>query len=288
MIYTHEPVLVGAILEFLRWDRPVRVLDLTVGLGGHLSSLLRVNPAPSRVVAYDQDPQALELAAETLAPWKPFVEFRHANFSEVPTDERWDRILIDLGVSSLQLDDASRGFSFRREGPLDMRMNPTVGRPVCEWLREAREEEIADVIYRYGEEPRSRVFARDLVKARKEQRLETTWDLVTALGYTPESKNREGRHPLTRVFQGLRLWVNQELEVLDEILKKLPVLLAPEGRVSILTFHSLEDRAVKWALKGKLRALTKHVVVGDREEVLKNPRARSAKLRVYEKVEPQI
>lgn len=267
-------------------ETTVRVADLTVGMGGHLKAFLAANPEAAYVLAADQDQAALKIAKDVLSDW-PQIDFKHQNFEAMTrwVGESFDRIFIDLGVSSLQLDDASRGFSFRTNGPLDMRMNPTVGPSARDWLYECTEEDFVRVLRDYGEERRAPLIARKWVHLRKTTDVRSTQDFVEALGFHLDSKTKKGTHPLTKVFQAVRIHVNRELDVLDGLLKALPKLLKKNGRVGIISFHSLEDRLVKWSLRGKLKPINKKVIQATDEEIRSNPRSRSAKLRVYEKAE---
>jgi 16S rRNA (cytosine1402-N4)-methyltransferase len=198
-------------------------------------------------------------------------------------EESFDRIAIDLGVSSFQLDQAERGFSFQKKGPLDMRMNPEEGQPAWEKLLQVTEKELADIFYFFGEEPRARAFARRWMTIRKTAKIRTTEDFVQAFGHRLDSKDPKGRHPLTRIFQGIRIWVNDEFGQIDRAMELLPQRLKPGGRLGVITFHSLEDRKVKSGLRGKLIPVNKKVIVASDQERSENPRARSAKLRVYER-----
>lgn len=281
----HEPVLLEPLIERMAWSEPVEVADLTVGGAGHLKALLmHCDIKPSRIVANDQDSFALGKAKEALKEFEP-IEWCHGNFRILVPENigQFDRVIVDLGVSSFQLDSGERGFSFQKEGPLDMRMNPEEGEPVWSWLEHCREQELADIIWKYGEERRSRKFARQWCHGGQGKGIKTTQDFVGFFGYRLDSKDHHGRHPLTRVFQALRIFINDEFGALEELLEHLPRLLKPEGRVAIITFHSLEDRAVKWGLRGKLDPINKKVVQAEEEERLRNPRSRSAKLRVYER-----
>lgn len=285
MIFKHAPVLLREILADMSWkNSDVVVADFTVGGGGHLKALLENNPLPKKVLAVDQDPAALKAAKENLKDF-PNIEFLHSNFSEISADkfpEKFDRISIDLGVSSHQLDSAERGFSFQKDGPLDMRMNPTAGESAAEWLAHCSEEEFIKILRDYADESRARPIAKKWSDARASKAIRTTREFVEALGFTLESKDRKGRHPLTRAFQAIRMHINQEFQVLQKILDELPNLLKPNGRVSILSFHSLEDREVKWLLRGKLKQIHKKVIIAQDDEMDENPRSRSAKLRIFE------
>lgn len=282
--FEHTPVLLEEVLKTLRWDEArVDVADLTIGGGGHLRALLESSSKPNRVVACDQDLTALEAAKRNLSAFND-IEFHHLNFRDFKTLEgSFDRIFLDLGVSSHQLDEADRGFSFQKEGPLDMRMDPSRGEPIIEWLMRCDEKTLAEVFEVYGEDPYARKVARKWVEVRFKKKVRTTREFVEALGFSLDSKVRGGRHPLTRVFQALRIQANDEIGALREVLEVLPEKLRPGGRLGILTFHSLEDREVKWGLKGRLEMLTKKPLVASESELHSNPRARSAKLRVYVK-----
>ncbi len=285
MSLIHKSILVEEICAALAWsgDQAV-VLDLTLGGGGHLEALLQRNPKPQKVIALDRDPSALERARQRLSAY-PEVEYVHSCFDEwmnhcslAPT-----RAVADLGVSSFQLDEAARGFSFRSEGPLDMRMDSTQHETAARFLMRAREEEISDVLWKYGEEKRSRVYARRLVSERKTRELKTTKDLVEVLGFSLESRDRQGHHPLTRVFQAIRMQVNDELGALERMMSSIAERMSVGGRMAIITFHSLEDRLVKWHMRGRMQAVNKKVILPSDEEMKVNPRARSAKLRIFEK-----
>lgn len=285
--FYHESILVAEILRDLEWTQCSLLADFTVGGGGHLEALLKSNPKPERIVACDQDLEALRHSQMRLKDFEN-IEWKHMNFSKALLElgpSSVYRGIADLGVSSRQLDDASRGMSFQKEGPMDLRMDQSSGESAADWLMHCDESSLAQIIRDYGEESRAKLYARRWIENRSQFRASslTTTEFVRALGHDLSSKTPWGRHPLTRVFQALRIAVNREMEVLDQFLESLPSLLAEGGRIAILTFHSLEDRKVKWALKGRLRSLHKKVVVASEDECQRNPRARSAKLRVYEK-----
>ena len=278
----HIPVLCDEVVSFLKWsDSNTVIADLTLGQAGHLKALLAASPRPNQIFGVDQDPDAIVRCRKELIDYP--VDFYQMNFSDflIQTPYRFDRILIDLGVSSFQLDEAQRGFSFRQDGPLDMRMNPLEGQPVWQWLEHCGEKDLADVAWRFGEDRQSRVWARRWVHARKSGSVRTTREFVEALGLRLDSKDRKGHHPLTKLFQALRIFINDEIGHLQRALEVLPSKMNKNARLGIISFHSLEDREVKWGLRGMLRALNKKVIQGSDAERQANPRSRSAKLRVY-------
>ncbi len=284
MANNHLPVLLNEVLEHLAWDHSKGLLDLTCGGGGHLKALLDRFSTPERILAVDQDESSLERCKKRLQQWP--IQYKHANFRSITgaEDGQFDRILVDLGVSSFQLDDADRGFSFQKVGPLDMRMDSSARETAEDLLMRCGEKELADILWNYGDEKFSRKIAKIWVNERRKlKRPLTTEDFVRTLGFELHSKTQKGRHPLTKVFQALRMWVNDEMGALEEMLNHLSDLLLPGGRVGIITFHSLEDRQVKWQLKGKLTPLMKKPIIPQPTEERDNPRARSAKLRVYVK-----
>jgi len=262
------------------------VVDLTLGAGGHAEALLA--SGVGRLIGVDRDPEAVAIASGRLARFgERFVAVR-ARFSEVPVENRVDGVLYDLGVSSMQLERAERGFSFRASGPLDMRMGHSQDdeRSAMDLVNSASEEELARVIFEYGEEHRSRRVAAAIVRARQRSRIETTEELagivVSAVG-----GRKGGPHPARRTFQALRIAVNRELEELAASLPRAAGALAPGGRVAVIAYHSLEDRIVKRFFVGdeRLMVLTKKPVVPSVDEAARNPRARSAKLRAAERIQ---
>jgi 16S rRNA (cytosine1402-N4)-methyltransferase len=284
--YSHRSVLLNEIIDHLAWESPgLSILDLTVGAGGHLLAILERFPEPGSIVAVDQDLSALELAKKNLSKFSK-IEWVHSNFSQftTQTDRKFDRIVVDLGVSSMQLDDPTRGFSFRADGPLDMRMDTSRGISAAEWLMQCSEEELLQVL-RDGEEPRARWFTQRWMEFRRSHRAQTTEAFVRCFGFELGSKNRLGKHPMTKVFQAIRMYINREMEVLEKLLERMPHILNTSGRAAVITFHSLEDRVVKWALRGRLAAVNKKVIIASEQELSENPRSRSAKLRIFEKME---
>ncbi len=281
--FFHVPVLSDQVIDALKMKAGGQYLDATVGGGGHSQLILQAAP-DVRLVALDQDLQALAAAQAQLANFKDQVTFHHTNFSAYePGDLLFDGILADIGVSSTQLDQAQRGFSFRAEAPLDMRMDSTQALTAEEIVNHWDEKTIANTIYEYGEERLSRRIARRIIEQRP---FWTTTELAFAIAGAFPPKARHGRiHPATRSFQALRIAVNSELTVLEQFLAKAPDWLNPGGRLAIISFHSLEDRIVKYAFRGdqRLQIVTKKPLVATREEVQENKRSRSAKLRVAER-----
>ncbi len=267
-------------------------VDGTVGLGGHAAEILRRSAPDGRLIGADRDAEALERARPALAASSDRVRLLHADYRDLPAllgEEAADGILLDLGVSSAQLDASERGFSFRAEGPLDMRMDRSRGATAAEVVNRMPEKELADLIYRFGEEPASRRIARAIVLARRRARVETTTALAAIVRKAAGRSRRTRLDPATRTFQALRIHVNRELEGLCSALEALARRLASGGRLGVIAFHSLEDREVKRtfrALHGQgFRLLTRKPVRPGPAEVSQNPRARSARLRVIEREE---
>lgn len=284
----HEPVLLHEVISLLR-PRPGGVyVDGTLGLGGHAEEIQK---AGGRVIGIEWDPEAASRAAERLGPSATVVRDSYANLPSIL--ERLnvpvvDGMLLDVGVSSLQLDSAARGFSFRFEGPLDMRMSPQVPGTAADLLRELGERDLERMFREYGEEPRARRIAKAIVDQRGIAGVDIL-ESTRALGeFVERLLGRHGRaHPATRVFQALRIAVNGELDNLKKFLDSFDKYLGPGGRCAVISFHSLEDRLVKRAFKAKalegMRLVTKKPLRAARAEVLANPRARSAKLRCIER-----
>ena len=290
------------------------VLDMTVGMGGHSQELLKHLPK-GRLVGLDQDFDALQHAGRALRK-DPRVSLFKANFADVLwvlrelSISEVDSVLMDIGVSSLQLDSAERGFSFNQEGPLDMRMDTHAGHTAAWVVNTYPEDKLSKIIFEYGEEPKARALARAIVKAREQKHLETTGELAAialrVCGKPRAKRGEPSRHPATRLFQAIRIEVNRELDVLQKGLKTAVQLLKPGGRIAVITFHSLEDRIVKQYFKteatdcicppdipqcicghkASLKLLTGKPVTASEEEISQNPRSRSAKLRVAEKLVP--
>jgi 16S rRNA (cytosine1402-N4)-methyltransferase len=261
-------------------------VDGTVGLGGHAAEILRRSAPHGRLLGVDRDAETLARAREALAPFGDRARLVQADYRELPAllaGAAPEGLLLDLGISSAQLDEAARGFSFQAEGPLDMRMDRSGGETAAEVVNRMREADLADLIYRFGEEPASRRIARHIVAARRKQRIRTTTELAAIVRRAAGRSRRPGLDPATRTFQALRIHVNRELEGLGETIASLAGCLAPGGRLAVIAFHSLEDREVKQrfrALAGRgYRLLTRKPLRPSAEEVQDNPRARSARLR---------
>ena len=289
----HVPVLTDDVLRFLQPSHGGLFVDCTVGLGGHAKALLEAGA--TRVIGIDRDPQALAVARTTLASWGDRVELVHADYREIDRvlDDRdiphVDGALADLGVSSLQLDGADRGFSFQRDEPLDMRMDRTTGATAAEVVAGATETELADAIYAYGEERFSRRIARAIVHTRQAEPIATTARLAAVVRGAMPSRGYQRIDPATRTFQALRIWVNRELEGLDRFLLAATRRLRAGARLVVISFHSLEDRVVKHTLRAlahgpaaSMTVLTKRPVIAGDAEIAVNPRSRSAKLRAAE------
>jgi len=290
----HAPVLLKEAIDFLAVRRGGTYIDATVGLGGHSYEIAKRLGAPGHLIGLDKDPSALEIARKKLAPqsadW-PEITLLHRSFAEIANGEQAatvDGILADIGVSSLQLDNAARGFSFQAEGPLDMRMDPHAERTAEQVVNHLDERQLADVIYEFGEERRSRRIARAICRSRPIRSTAHLADVISAAA-RPMNQAERRIHPATKTFQALRIFVNRELEDLQALLKAAPRILKPGGRVVVISFHSLEDRIVKDAFRegtreGYFSVLTKKPVTATELESDRNPRARSAKLRAAEKI----
>jgi len=296
--FGHVPVLLKEAIDFLAVRRGGTYIDCTVGLGGHSYEIARRLGAPGRLIGFDKDPQALERASARLRvsdserpeDW-PVVELIHGSFASLADDrppkidDGVDGILADLGVSSLQFSDPARGFSFQAEGPLDMRMNPQSELTAEQVVNQFDERELADLIYEFGEERRSRRIARAIVRSRP---IRSTAQLAAIVSAAARPMKPERIHPATLTFQALRIFVNRELDDLRQLLEVAPQLLKPGGRLVVISFHSLEDRIVKDTMRaaargGQYKLLTKKPVTAREEEIASNPRARSAKLRAVER-----
>ena len=292
---THIPVMTAEVLRQLNPAQGGLFVDCTVGLGGHSRALLEAGA--SRIIGLDRDLDALARARETLAPWGDRVELVHADYRAI--DEvlgsrqiaHIDGALADLGVSSMQFDAPGRGFSFQRDEPLDMRMDRTGPETAADLVAQSNERDLADAIFQYGEERFSRRIARAIVEARREAPVDTTLRLATIVRRAIPHRGGHVRiDPATKTFQALRIWVNRELDGLDRFVETAARRLRAGARLAVITFHSLEDRLVKHTLRalqqrdGLVQVLTKKPLVPAGDEVDRNPRARSAKLRAAERM----
>lgn len=301
---SHVAVLVDEVRALLQPERGGVFVDCTVGLGGHARMLL--DGGASRLVGIDRDSDALAIAGAALAPYGDRVTLVHADYRDIAAVLEAAGVgevaglLADFGVSSMQLDAAGRGFSFRRDEPLDMRMDRSRGETAAALIDRVDEAELADAIYQFGEERRSRQVARAIVRAREQARIETTGHLADIVRRAVAARGWQRIDPATRTFQALRIWVNRELDGLDSFIGEAARRLQPGGRMALIAFHSLEDRVVKHTLRALsrppslderasarpaspgtavLKVLTKHPIVASEAEAAANPRARSAKLR---------
>jgi len=291
----HEPVMTREVLAYLEPQKGGVFLDCTVGLGGHAKALLE--GGATRLIGLDRDSAALDHAARALASWGDRADLVHSDYRMIDAIlngrhiSRVDGALADLGMSSFQLDAEGRGFSFQRDAPLDMRMDQTTGMTAAELLKQADERDIADAIFRFGEERFSRRIARLIVEARSHAPIETTGQLAAVVRRAIPRRGFSRIDPATRTFQALRIWVNRELDGLDGFLASLASRLRAGARMVIITFHSLEDRIVKHTMRALaqregalIRVVTRKPVLPQSDEIERNPRARSAKLRVAERI----
>ena len=291
----HIPVLCAETLQQLQPQRGGLFVDCTVGLGGHSRALLEAGA--TRLLGLDRDPQAIAHAREALAPFGDRVTLVHSDYRQLEDVlqaqgiETIDGALADLGVSSMQFDAPGRGFSFMRDEPLDMRMDTSRGETAADLIARTPEGELADVIFQFGEERFSRRIARRIVEERREQPIDTTGRLAAIVRRAIPYRGHQRIDPATRTFQALRIWVNRELEGLDSFLATAVRRLRAGARLAVITFHSLEDRIVKHTFRALaqgeerlITVLTKKPIVPGLDEVEANPRARSAKLRVAERL----
>jgi 16S rRNA (cytosine1402-N4)-methyltransferase len=290
----HVPVLLQDAIQFLNVRAGSVVADCTLGLAGHAAEIIRRLGPQGRLIGFDRDPEALALAksrldevAAELGSQAPHIELIGEAFSSISDHVEpasLDGILADFGVSSLQIDEARRGFSFMADGPLDMRQDTRSGPTAAQVVNEANERELADLIYEYGDERRSRRIARAIVRGRP---VTTTGQLSRIVASAAPAMKQDKIHPATRTFQALRIYVNRELDEIRALLEAAPRLLKPSGRLVVISFHSLEDRISKdilreYAHKGIVEVLTKKPVTASEEETDRNPRSRSAKMRAAE------
>ena len=306
--FDHIPVLLQEVVQLLRPQPGQAMIDGTVGAGGHAAAILEATAPNGRLLAFDKDAAAIAFARQRLNKFGDRVTFIQASYAEMgqlaPTHHFAvvDGILLDLGLSSRQLDDSQRGFSFMREGPLDMRFNTTRGATAADLVNNLTAAELADIFWQYGEERHSRRLAQAIVARRRQQPFTTTTDLASFV--EGQIRGRQRIHPATRIFQALRIAVNDELATVEKGIETAVSLLKPGGRLAVISFHSLEDRIVKHYFReqskdcicppsqpvctctaqARLRLITRKVVVAAPEEVAVNPRSRSARLRVAERI----
>lgn len=306
--FSHQPVLLNEVLEALNIKQDGIYVDATFGRGGHAGAILNSLGQQGRLIAFDQDPEAIAYGREQFAD-DPRIEFEHCNFSQMRSviverglNNRIDGVLMDLGVSSPQLDDAERGFSFLKSGPLDMRMNTAQGESAMQWLDRVELHDLILVLKRYGEEKFARRIAIAIVETRKEKLIDNTAQLASIISEAIPVKEKH-KHPATRSFQAIRMYINQELPSIETGLQAASSMLAVGGRLAVISFHSLEDRMVKRFMRDlssreklppglpimekdeapPFRLVGKSRAAGE-QELAVNPRARSARLRVLERV----
>lgn len=310
MSYPHQSVLLNEIVDYFKSKTIHDFVDATLGAGGHAQAILSAHPEIQSFIGIDQDPIAIEIASKRLNPWKSKIQLQRGNFSQLSSlmdkskVQQADGIILDLGVSSMQLDLPEKGFSFSREGPLDMRMDPDNPITAAEIVNTWDESELGRIFREFGEEKQWRTAARAIANARKQQPIRTTRELLNILIPPLQRKAKKGLNPATLIFQALRICVNSELDVLEEVLPRAIERLRPGGCLAVITFHSLEDRIVKnlfryeasdkedttglaglfLSKKPTVNILTKKPIAPGMEELAANPRSRSAKLRVVEKL----
>ena len=306
MSAVHEPVLYHEIIQALEPKNKGYYVDCTLGAGGHALGILNASEPEGQLLGFDLDPQALALARETLAPHEQrilLVQRSYTKLSETRQENQWplvNGIVLDLGVSSMQFDTAERGFSFREDAPLDMRFGPEITESAADIINTYSEAELAEIIFRYGEERASRRIAKAIIRDRP---IRTTFELATLISTVIPRKGKRV-HPATRTFQALRIAVNDELGSIEKVLPQAVESLAPGGRLAVISFHSLEDRLVKRYFRyeskdcicpprqpvctcnhqAKIKEMTRKPIRPSEEETSRNPRARSAVLRVAEKI----
>jgi len=308
--FPHLPVLFHEIMDALQPKTGGRYVDCTLGAGGHSFGILEASSPDGQLLAFDLDASAIELAKQRLQSFGERANLQHASYLDLAATMRtfgWpgvDGIVIDFGVSSMQLDQPERGFSFREDGPLDMRFNPQTGHSAAQFLNSVEETELADILYKYGEEPKSRRIAAAICQRRPFSTTSELADLIkeTVGSFTP--RGRKYIHPATKTFQAIRIAINHELEAVEKIIPMAVQALNPKGRLAVLTFHSLEDRIVKHYFQqeshdcicppeqlicncghqASIKRITKKPTRADITELKENKRARSAKLRIIEKL----
>jgi 16S rRNA (cytosine1402-N4)-methyltransferase len=290
-MFSHAPVMINESLDSLMLNKSGAYLDCTFGLGGHSKEILKRLDSRGSLSAIDQDQAALQYANKIQDPRFKFQYSKFSKIGELFVNKKFDGIFFDLGVSSLQLDDASRGFSFQRNGKLDMRMDQTNKISALDWINKAKEQEIADIFYYLGEERKSRLFAKRVVERRKNKLIESTEELA-AIAFAGKKYTNSRKHPATNIFRAIRIFINNELEEIKKALIASIDLLQDKGRLVVISFHSMEDRIVKNFLKGKIEnkeienslKIIGKIIKPSQEEITNNARSRSAILRVGEKL----
>ena len=290
-MFSHAPVMINESLDSLMLNKSGAYLDCTFGLGGHSKEILKRLDSRGSLSAIDQDQATLQYANKIQDPRFKFQYSKFSKIGELFVNKKFDGIFFDLGVSSLQLDDASRGFSFQRNGKLDMRMDQTNKISALDWINKAKEQEIADIFYYLGEERKSRLFAKRVVERRKNKLIESTEELA-AIAFAGKKYTNSRKHPATNIFRAIRIFINNELEEIKKALIASIDLLQDKGRLVVISFHSMEDRIVKNFLKGKIEnkeienslKIIGKIIKPSQEEITINARSRSAILRVGEKL----
>ena len=290
-MFSHAPVMINESLDSLMLNKSGAYLDCTFGLGGHSKEILKRLDSRGSLSAIDQDQAVLKYANKIQDSRFKFQYSKFSKIGELFVNKKFDGIFFDLGVSSLQLDDASRGFSFQRNGKLDMRMDQTNKISALDWINKAKEQEIADIFYYLGEERKSRLFAKRVVERRKNKLIESTEELA-AIAFAGKKYTNSRKHPATNIFRAIRIFINNELEEIKKALIASIDLLQDKGRLVVISFHSMEDRIVKNFLKGKIEnkeienslKIIGKIIKPSQEEITNNARSRSAILRVGEKL----
>ena len=289
-MFSHAPVMINESIDSLMLNKSGAYLDCTFGLGGHSKEILKRLNSEGTLNSIDQDQTVIEYAKKIQDSRFKFQYSKFSEIGELFLNKKFDGILFDLGVSSLQLDDATRGFSFQKNGKLDMRMDQTNKVSALDWVNNAKEKEIADIFYYLGEERKSRLFAKRIIEKRRNELIESTEELAE-IAFAGKKYGNSKKHPATNIFRAIRIFINNELEEIKKALLASIDLLQDKGRLVVISFHSMEDRIVKNFLKGKLEniefensiKIIGKIIKPTQEEINLNPRSRSAVLRVGEK-----
>ena len=289
-MFSHAPVMINESIDSLMLNKSGAYLDCTFGLGGHSKEILKRLNSDGTLNSIDQDQTVIEYAKKIQDSRFKFQYSKFSEIGELFLNKKFDGILFDLGVSSLQLDDATRGFSFQKNGKLDMRMDQTNKVSALDWVNNAKEKEIADIFYYLGEERKSRLFAKRIIEKRKKELIESTEELAE-IAFAGKKYGNSKKHPATNIFRAVRIFINNELEEIKKALLASIDLLQDKGRLVVISFHSMEDRIVKNFLKGKLEniefensiKIIGKIIKPTQDEINLNPRSRSAVLRVGEK-----